>query len=162
MTLDEEENLPRCLQSVAGLADEIVVVDSGSTDRTREIASEAGATVIVRPFTGYVDQRQFALDQGRCDWVLCLDADEWLDEPLREAVAGIVATTPDGGLEGYQLNRYTVAGRPSGGCVCCGVGPPGSVASIRMTASRSRGGSDACQVGCVTLPTVVCPTTSSR
>ena len=107
MTLDEEENLPRCLASLAGLADEIFVVDSGSTDRTRDIAAEAGASVIERPFAGYVDQRQFSLEQGRCEWVLIVDADEWLDETLREAVARVVVATGDGGAAGYELNRYT-------------------------------------------------------
>jgi len=78
ITLNEEQNLPRCLESVADLADQIVVVDSGSSDVTQEIAVAAGAVVHTRPFSGYGVQKQFALEQANCDWVLCLDAGGFL------------------------------------------------------------------------------------
>src|SRR5215471_10449992 len=77
ITYNEEENLPRCLASVA-FADEIVVVDSLSTDQTVAIAQHAGCRVISQAFLGYVAQKNLALQQATHAWVLCLDADEWL------------------------------------------------------------------------------------
>jgi glycosyltransferase involved in cell wall biosynthesis len=120
ITLNEQDDLPRCLASVAGLAAQLVVVDSLSTDGTQQIAREAGAELYERPFAGHVQQKQYALEHAREDWVLCLDADEWLDERLRAEISGIVGAaaaggvqedvqggTPDGvdGVVGYELNR---------------------------------------------------------
>ena len=107
ITLNEEENLPRCLDSVADLADQVVVVDSLSTDGTRALAAARGAEVVERAFTGHVDQKQFALERATGDWVLCLDADEWLDDALRAAVRRAVATAPGAGSGpvGYELDR---------------------------------------------------------
>ncbi len=113
ITFNEEEDLPRCLASVAGLATQIVVVDSLSSDRTREIAIEAGAEVSSRPFEGHVKQKQFALGLARDRWVLCLDADEWLDDELRAALAELLGREQqqgpedDGGPVAYELNRRT-------------------------------------------------------
>jgi len=87
ITLNEERNLPRVLASLAGVADEIVVVDSGSTDRTREIAQAQSARVFVRPWTNYSDQRNFGAAQASCDWVLIIDADEELSPELRASLA---------------------------------------------------------------------------
>lgn len=75
ITLNEEERLVECLASVA-FADEVVVVDSGSTDRTVEIARAHGARVLVEPWHGFGRQKQFAIDQCRNRWVLVVDADE--------------------------------------------------------------------------------------
>lgn len=75
LTLDEERNIAECIASVKG-ADEVLVVDAGSTDRTGELAREAGAKVIERPMTDFAEQRNFANEQVTCDWVLHLDADE--------------------------------------------------------------------------------------
>lgn len=105
ITLNEQDNLPRCLKSVAGLASQIVVVDSLSTDDTQQIAREAGAEVIERPFEGHVLQKQFALEKAREDWVICLDADEWLDDDLREAVRRVISSEGPTGTNGYELNR---------------------------------------------------------
>jgi len=107
ITLNEEDNLPRCLASVAGLATQVVVVDSGSTDRTRELAAAAGAQVQVRPFSGHVDQKQFALEQGTGDWILSLDADEWLDDVLRAEVARVTSGGPPD-VDGYELDRRSL------------------------------------------------------
>jgi glycosyltransferase involved in cell wall biosynthesis len=82
---DEEEMLPDCLSSVS-FADDIVVVDSGSTDRTVEIAEAMGAKVFFRKWDGEGKQRSFALDKCRYDWVLVLDADERLPEETRALV----------------------------------------------------------------------------
>jgi ADP-heptose:LPS heptosyltransferase/glycosyltransferase involved in cell wall biosynthesis len=86
VTLDEEEALPRLLESVRGIADEIVVVDSGSRDRTVELARAAGARVVVNPWPGFREQKAFALSLATGDYVLNLDADEWLDSTLAAAV----------------------------------------------------------------------------
>jgi glycosyltransferase involved in cell wall biosynthesis len=74
-------HLKHCLQSCIGF-DEIVVIDSGSEDETIDIAEEMGARVIRQPWLGFGPQKQFAVEQARNDWVLCLDADEWLSEDL--------------------------------------------------------------------------------
>jgi glycosyltransferase involved in cell wall biosynthesis len=107
MTLNEEQNLPRCLGSVEGLADQIVVLDSHSTDRTRDIAREAGAEVHEEDWAGFVEQRAHSIELASSDWVLCLDADEWLDEAARAAVRQAVSGSLEGGPEGYELNRRT-------------------------------------------------------
>jgi glycosyltransferase involved in cell wall biosynthesis len=86
ITYNEESHLPRALASLAGVADEFVVVDSGSTDRTREIAREAGARVSQRPFDQYDAQKNFAASQAAHDWVLALDADEALSPELRASL----------------------------------------------------------------------------
>ena len=111
ITLNERENLPRCLASVAGLAAQVVVVDSRSRDGTQQLAREAGAEVVERDFPGHVLQKQFALGLAREEWVLCLDADEWLDDELRAAVEGVLAAGAAGAAggagaaDGYELNR---------------------------------------------------------
>src|ERR1700720_4084623 len=86
ITLNEEENLARALASLKEIADEIVVVDSGSTDRTREIAGEHGATWFERPWTNYADQKNYAAECASSDWVLSMDADEELSSPLQTSL----------------------------------------------------------------------------
>lgn len=83
ITLNEERNLPRALASLAGLADEVVVVDSGSTDRTCEIARQHGARVVERAWTDFSDQKNFAAARASHDWILSLDADEELSPALQ-------------------------------------------------------------------------------
>ncbi len=78
ITRDEEQMLPACLASVKGVVDEVVVVDTGSTDRTVELARAAGAVVASRPWTGFADARNAALELAAGGWVLVLDADERL------------------------------------------------------------------------------------
>jgi glycosyltransferase involved in cell wall biosynthesis len=110
ITKDEEVNLPDCLASV-GWADEVVVVDSRSTDRTREIAAAAGARVIERDFPGHIEQKNFAVEQARHDWVLCIDADERLSPPLAESVRR--ALEAPGDRAGFEFARLTFhLGRP--------------------------------------------------
>jgi Glycosyl transferase family 2 len=104
ITRNEERNLPRCLKSVDGLAAEIVVVDSLSEDRTCEIAKDAGAVVRRQGFLGYERQKQLALEMATGEWILCLDADEWLDTRLREAIAGVLRN-PASEVNGYRVNR---------------------------------------------------------
>jgi len=105
ITYNEEENLPRCLASVA-FAEEIVVVDSQSTDGTVAIARHAGCRVIPQAFLGYVAQKNLALQHATHDWVLCLDADEWLRPGAAGAIRAALATrAPD--VAGYLLKRHT-------------------------------------------------------
>jgi glycosyltransferase involved in cell wall biosynthesis len=104
ITRDEEVNLPDCLASVKW-ADEILVVDSRSADRTREIASAAGARVLERDFPGHIEQKNFAVEQARNDWVLCLDADERLSPSLAASVQAALADTK--GCDGFECARLT-------------------------------------------------------
>lgn len=86
ITLNEEANLPRALASVRELADEIVVIDSGSRDHTCEIARQQGARVFERPWTNYSDQKNFAAAQASNDWIFSLDADEELSPELQASL----------------------------------------------------------------------------
>jgi len=82
ITLNEQDNLRRCLESALPIADEIVVVDSGSIDGTKEIAREFSAVWEHRDWEGYVNQKNYALSRASHEWVLSLDADESLSERL--------------------------------------------------------------------------------
>lgn len=86
ITLNEEQNLPRLLASLSGLADEIVVVDAGSTDRTKQLAKEHGVVFLVRAWTNYAEQKNFAAASANNDWILSLDADEELSSTLKNAL----------------------------------------------------------------------------
>lgn len=105
ITFNEEKNIGRCLESVRGLADEVVVVDSLSVDGTKKICSEFGARFIEQAFLGYIEQKNFALDQASNDMVLSLDADEAVDDELK---AAIVRVKQAGfGADGYIMSRCT-------------------------------------------------------
>ncbi|MDR0966517.1 MAG: glycosyltransferase family 2 protein [Myxococcales bacterium] len=103
ITLNEAQDLPDCLRSVA-FADDILVVDSGSTDRTVELARQMGARVIENPWPGYAAQRQFALERAQGDWCLMLDADERVSPELQGEIA--VAITRDN-VNGYFIPFVT-------------------------------------------------------
>jgi Glycosyl transferase family 2 len=92
---DEEQRLPAALASVA-FCDEIVVVDSGSRDRTMELAREAGARVIEHSWRGFGTQRNVALDAARSDWILEIDADERITPALRAEIEAFLANPPAG------------------------------------------------------------------
>jgi glycosyltransferase involved in cell wall biosynthesis len=102
---NEQENLPRVLHSVQGIADEIVVVDGGSTDRTQEIALEHGATVFERTFTNHADQKNYAASLASHDWIFLLDADEELSDELKESVRHWKAHEPQFAV--YEMPRLT-------------------------------------------------------
>ena len=107
ITFNEEARVGRCLDSLAAVCDELVVVDSGSTDRTRELCEARGARVVVRPFDGFTTQKNFALDQAVHDHVLSLDADERLSPELQ---ASILAAKADWQADGYDFNRLNFYG----------------------------------------------------
>lgn len=112
ITKDEASNIGGCLDSV-GFCAEAVVVDSGSADRTVAIAREHGARVIERGWPGHIEQKNFAIDQAATDWVLCVDADERVSEPMRQAIEALFAEAggdPErvrcAGVRFRRLNRY--------------------------------------------------------
>ncbi|HEU4792485.1 MAG TPA: glycosyltransferase [Nitrolancea sp.] len=104
LTLNEERHLRGCLASAAGLAERLLVVDSGSQDRTAEIARISGADVVDRPFKGFASQRNAALDLVDQPWVLFLDADERVTPALRREIQNAIQQAPDN-VAGYWLPR---------------------------------------------------------
>jgi glycosyltransferase involved in cell wall biosynthesis len=102
MTYNEERNLGRCLESIRDVAEEIVIVDSFSTDRTEEISREYGARFIRNPFAGYVEQREYCIGQATHELVLVLDADEALSPELK---ASVLEAKNDPKYDAYYVNR---------------------------------------------------------
>ena len=105
ITLNEEGNLPRCLESVRELASEIVVIDSGSQDRTREVAEKFGAVFEIRPWQGHVAQKNAALARCSQPWVLCLDADEAVSADLAASLRKLLAADRPAEC-GFFVNRF--------------------------------------------------------
>lgn len=104
ITFNEEENLPRCLES-ARWADEIVIVDTFSQDRTKEIASRYTDKIYDLKWPGFGPAKQFAMEKASCQWVLSLDADEVVSESLREEIKRITSSAD--ALDGYYLPRLS-------------------------------------------------------
>ena len=102
ITRNEEQNLPRALESLR-LADEIVVVDSGSTDRTVEVARQHGARVVVHPLTNFAEQKNFAAAQATHDWILNLDADEVISPELADELRAWKERPPE--AVAYRMPR---------------------------------------------------------
>lgn len=88
LTYNEAERLPLCVEAVRPVGDEILIVDSGSTDGTVRLANELGTKVLERPMKNWAEQRNWAMDQAKCLWVLFIDADEVLDEALQNSILG--------------------------------------------------------------------------
>ena len=108
ITLNEEKNIEAVILSAARVCDEILVVDSQSSDRTREIAASLGARVIVQPYLGDGPQKKIAESHASHEWILSLDADERLDE---NAVAAIKALNlDDPTYDAYSFRRKTFIG----------------------------------------------------
>ncbi len=105
ITLNEEANIDRCLASLGDLVHEIVLVDSGSTDGTREIADRFGARWFHQDWLGYVGQRNLALSLAKFDWVLVLDADEELSPTLREEIRETLNGPIPPGVTGFSMPR---------------------------------------------------------
>lgn len=110
---DEEERLPACLASLS-FCDEVVVVDSGSRDRTRELAAAAGAKVIENPWPGFAAQRNVALDHAGGDWVLEIDADERVSDELASEIRSFLDNPSDGVRMGAIPMRDVFLGKTLG------------------------------------------------
>lgn len=106
LTYNEQSNLPRCLEAL-GWCDDIVIVDSGSTDATISIAKNAGARILTRPFDNFAAQRNFGLDHGafKHEYVLHLDADE---VATPEFVTALQALQPQDGIDGWNVPSKTM------------------------------------------------------
>lgn len=102
VTLNEEANLARTLPSIAW-ADEIIVVDSGSTDRTREVAESFGAKFFVETWKGFAAQKNSALAKATGEWILSLDADEEVEPALADEIRTVLAANPS--VAGFWIPR---------------------------------------------------------
>jgi glycosyltransferase involved in cell wall biosynthesis len=105
ITFNEEENLPRVLDSVEGIADEIVVLDCGSKDRTQEIARERGVKLVIRGWTNFAEQKNMAAAVASNEWILSLDADEQLSSTLRNSLFEWKKQAPSSSV--YEVARRT-------------------------------------------------------
>jgi glycosyltransferase involved in cell wall biosynthesis len=108
LTYNEEANIAQALNSVTGWADEIFILDSLSTDYTLEIARQYGCYIAQNKFESYAKQRNYALDQLpiRSEWVIFLDADEWLPDALKQEISNLIASSP--GENGFYMNRRLI------------------------------------------------------
>ncbi len=104
ITYNEERSIARCLESVKEIADEIIVVDSYSTDKTIEICNFHGAKVFKHKFEGHIQQKNYALEKTSYFYTLSLDADEVLSDELQKS---IVLVKSDWKYDGYEMNRLT-------------------------------------------------------
>ena len=89
ITFNEEENILKCLNSVRDIADEIVVLDSGSTDNTIHICEEQGCRILYRAFDLHAKQKQYAVNQAKYDWILSIDADETISDELKVEIKSL-------------------------------------------------------------------------
>ena len=104
ITLNEADHIAAAIDSVS-FADEVIVVDSGSTDGTAEIARQKGATVMTRGWPGWIAQKNFAASVASHDWILSLDADERITPALAAEIQALLATEP--ARRGYRMPRVT-------------------------------------------------------
>ena len=105
ITLNEEANIARTIRSVKDIADEIVVVDSGSTDATVSIAQSFEARVFVEPWKGFARQKNSSLEKATCDWILSLDADEEVSPELAASIKSLWQSAQPPKFSGYTMNR---------------------------------------------------------
>src|SRR5260370_13247818 len=104
ITRDEEANIVRTLQSVKSLADEIIVVDSGSTDNTVALAKSCGAKVFVEEWKGFARQKNAALDKATGEWILSLDADEEVSPELAASIQVLLKSPQTAvAFDGYKV-----------------------------------------------------------
>ena len=108
ITLNEEANIGRTLKSVQDIADEIVLVDSGSTDATAAIAQSFGAKVFIEPWKGFARQKNSSLEKATCDWILSLDADEEVSPELAASIKALLTSGAAPKFAGYTFAGYTM------------------------------------------------------
>lgn len=106
ITLNEEKNIGLCLDSIKEIADEILVVDSQSTDRTEEICIAKGARVVQHPFQNFIDQKNFATQEAQYNHVFSIDADEYVSEELKKSILEIKKNWQYDAYEMKRLNNY--------------------------------------------------------
>lgn len=106
ITQNEQRNIGRCLESLKGLADEIIVVDSGSTDNTPTLCQSQNVRFVHHDWEGYSGQKNFAETLATCDWVLSIDADEALSDTLRDSILEWKQGVPDSECV-YAVKRLT-------------------------------------------------------
>lgn len=106
ITRNEEENILRCLESLQ-FADEIIVVDSGSVDKTVEIALKLGARVLTHAWEGYGQQKNWGNGQAKHDWVISIDADEVVSPEMQKEIAEILSRAPEENICGVSFPRKT-------------------------------------------------------
>lgn len=106
ITYNEEEHLQKCLNSLIGVADEIIVVDSYSTDRTPEICAAFNVNFIEHKFEGYIEQKNYALSLAKYDYILSLDGDEALSEKLKTSILKVKNNFIYDGYYCNRLNNY--------------------------------------------------------
>lgn len=106
IAFNEEQYISKCLESLQGVVDEILVIDSFSTDRTVQICENHGARVLQNPFVGFTDQKNFASQHANYDYILSLDADEALSEDLKASILELKPTLDAQGYSFNILNRY--------------------------------------------------------
>ena len=104
ITYNEEKNISRCLDSIKNIADDIVVVDSFSTDKTEEICKSNGIRFVSHKFEGHIEQKNWAITQAKFPHILSLDADEALDDVLIKSILEIKSNWTK---DGYYMNRLT-------------------------------------------------------
>ena len=107
---DEERTIGEVLDAVLELADEIVLVDSGSTDRTMEIAESRGAKVMHHDWPGFAAQKNFAISQAGCEWILSLDADEILTPALVLEIKQAMSGELHRQFDGFKIARLMMVG----------------------------------------------------
>lgn len=112
---DEERTIGEVLSAVKEIATEIILVDSGSTDRTKEIATEYGAQVLHQDWLGYSAQKNFALSKAKCSWILSLDADEVITKQLRDEIKDILSGELCQRWDGFKVPRLMFVGERSVG-----------------------------------------------
>jgi glycosyltransferase involved in cell wall biosynthesis len=105
ISYNEEVDLPRALASLAGIADEIILVDSGSTDRTCEMARAFGARVYTRKLDNFAEQKNYAASLSSNDWILCIDCDHELSPELRSSILAWKQEVPEN--TGYEISLLT-------------------------------------------------------
>lgn len=108
ITYNEEDHIEDCIRSLQQVCDDIIVVDSLSTDRTVEIAESLGAKVIPQKYLGEGKQRNVTEEHTSHDWILALDADERLDAEMVDVIKGLALTDPE---VGYEFNRKSYVGK---------------------------------------------------